>query len=118
MNALPTPHGAATAHQAFETVEALEDFMTEPSPELIADLANAPGDILILGVAGKMGPTLARLAKRAAPSGGSSALLASQALPPAPPWRRRASRPSPAISSTGMRLPPCRRYQTSCSWPA
>src|SRR5205085_10097337 len=43
------------------------DFMTMPSPALVADLAKAPGDILVLGVAGKMGPTLARLAKRAAP---------------------------------------------------
>jgi nucleoside-diphosphate-sugar epimerase len=51
----------------FESVEALEDFMTEPTPTLIEDLARAPGDILILGVAGKMGPTLARMAKRAAP---------------------------------------------------
>ncbi len=45
----------------------LEDLMTEPSPELVGDLARVPGDILILGVAGKMGPTLARMAKRAAP---------------------------------------------------
>ncbi|MGE0425587.1 MAG: NAD-dependent epimerase/dehydratase family protein [Reyranellaceae bacterium] len=51
----------------FETVEAMEDFMTTPSPAVVADLAKAPGDILVLGVAGKMGPTLARLAKRAAP---------------------------------------------------
>jgi nucleoside-diphosphate-sugar epimerase len=51
----------------FESVAALEDFMTEPTPALVEDLARAPGDILILGVAGKMGPTLARLAKRAAP---------------------------------------------------
>ncbi len=51
----------------FGSVEELEDFMTEPTPELVADLAQAPGDILILGVAGKMGPTLARMAKRAAP---------------------------------------------------
>src|SRR6266540_3648744 len=51
----------------FESVEALEDFMTAPTPALIEDLARAPGDILILGVAGKMGPTLARLARRAAP---------------------------------------------------
>ena len=41
--------------------------MTRPSPELAADLARAPGDILVLGVGGKMGPTLARMAKRAAP---------------------------------------------------
>ncbi len=53
--------------KGFDTVEALEDFMTQPSPELVADLARAPGDILVLGVAGKMGPTLARMAKRAAP---------------------------------------------------
>jgi nucleoside-diphosphate-sugar epimerase len=48
-------------------VEALEDLMSRPSPELARSLANAPGDILILGVGGKMGPTLARMAKRAAP---------------------------------------------------
>jgi nucleoside-diphosphate-sugar epimerase len=51
----------------FESITALEDFMTEPAPELVADLAKLTGDILILGVAGKMGPTLARLARRAAP---------------------------------------------------
>lgn len=51
----------------FETVEALEDFMTEPTPALVADLARVDGDILVLGVGGKMGPTLARMAKRAAP---------------------------------------------------
>ena len=41
--------------------------MTTPAPELAADLDRLSGDILILGVGGKMGPTLARLAKRAAP---------------------------------------------------
>jgi len=42
--------------------------MTEPSAALVADLERAPGDIIVLGVGGKMGPTLARLAKRAAPA--------------------------------------------------
>ncbi len=51
----------------FESVEALEDFMIAPSDALVADLAATPGDIMVLGVGGKMGPTLARLAKRAAP---------------------------------------------------
>ena len=41
--------------------------MTRPTPELESDLVRASGDILILGVGGKMGPTLARMAKRAAP---------------------------------------------------
>ena len=53
--------------ERFVSVAALEDFMTAPTPELVADLASVPGDILVLGVAGKMGPTLARMAKRAAP---------------------------------------------------
>ena len=52
----------------FDSVEAVEDFMTAPSDALIADLARTPGDIIVLGVGGKMGPTLARLAKRAAPA--------------------------------------------------
>jgi nucleoside-diphosphate-sugar epimerase len=58
---------SALLPQRFENVAALEDFMTRPSAALVADLAGLQGDILILGVAGKMGPTLARLAKRAAP---------------------------------------------------
>ena len=41
--------------------------MTAPTPALVEDLRRLDGDILILGVGGKMGPTLARLAKRAAP---------------------------------------------------
>jgi len=49
-------------------VEQLEEVMTRPSPALVATLNSLPGDILVLGVGGKMGPTLARLAKRAQPS--------------------------------------------------
>ena len=41
--------------------------MTRPSQALVDDLAKVTGDIMILGVGGKMGPTLARMAKRAAP---------------------------------------------------
>ena len=51
----------------FEDVAALEEFMTRPSPELAGDLARAAGDIMVLGVGGKMGPTLARMARRAVP---------------------------------------------------
>ena len=51
----------------FDDVESLEDFMTRPSPGLVADLATVDGDLMVLGAGGKMGPTLARLAKRASP---------------------------------------------------
>ena len=53
--------------QRFEDVAHLEEVMTEPTPGLVADLARADGDLMVLGVGGKMGPTLARMAKRAAP---------------------------------------------------
>ncbi len=53
--------------ERFEDTQALEEFMTRPAPALIADLAAVDGDVIVLGVGGKMGPTLARLAKRAAP---------------------------------------------------
>ncbi|HUR88379.1 MAG TPA: NAD(P)-dependent oxidoreductase [Ramlibacter sp.] len=52
----------------FEDVAQLEDAMSSPSEALVAELAKVPGDIMVLGVGGKMGPTLARMAKRAAPA--------------------------------------------------
>ena len=52
----------------FATTEALDDFLTLPSAALAATLESVEGDLVILGVGGKMGPTLARLAKRAAPA--------------------------------------------------
>lgn len=52
---------------SFANDELLDDFMSAPDPDLVRDLAAVDGDILILGVGGKMGPTLARMAKRAAP---------------------------------------------------
>ncbi len=57
----------AQLQKNFSGVEDLDDFMTTPSAALVEDLANIDGDIIILGVSGKMGPTLARMAKRAAP---------------------------------------------------
>lgn len=49
---------------SFSGVEDLEEVMTRPSAGLQADLASL-GEILVLGIGGKMGPTLARLGKRA-----------------------------------------------------
>ncbi len=48
-----------------KTIEELEEFMSAPSEALIKDLERIDGDILILGVGGKMGPSLAKMAKRA-----------------------------------------------------
>ena len=45
----------------FRDVEHLEEVMTTPSAALIAALENLPGDIIVLGVGGKIGPSLAQL---------------------------------------------------------
>src|SRR4051794_3322550 len=52
----------------FEGTAELEDALSCPSPELTRTLARVPGDLMVLGIGGKMGPTLARMAKRADPS--------------------------------------------------
>lgn len=52
----------------FQNETALEEFMTRPLPGLAEDLARTPGAITILGIGGKMGPTLARMARRADPA--------------------------------------------------
>lgn len=46
-------------------IHALYQKLLKPSDALVSDLARLDGDITILGVGGKMGPALARLAKQA-----------------------------------------------------
>ncbi len=43
----------------------LEDRLSEPTPDAQAAIASLTGDVLLLGVAGKMGPSLARMVRRA-----------------------------------------------------
>src|SRR5438094_9362591 len=50
--------------------EELDALLTEPTEEVERALAAVGGDLLILGVGGKMGPTLAQLARRAVERGG------------------------------------------------
>ncbi len=52
------------------TVAELEDRLSEPTPGVIKALRALPGDVMFLGVAGKMGPTLARMARRASDAAG------------------------------------------------
>jgi len=54
--------------ERFETEQALDDYLAIPSRELIDDLGRLDGDLMILGVGGKMGPTMARLARNALPA--------------------------------------------------
>jgi nucleoside-diphosphate-sugar epimerase len=56
-----------TLPETIADIAALDDLLCRPSQALIDDLTKVDGDIMILGVAGKMGPTLAGLAKAALP---------------------------------------------------
>ena len=47
------------------TNEELDERLSRPTPGVLQSLQKVPGDIVILGVAGKMGLTLARMARRA-----------------------------------------------------
>ncbi len=57
----------------FATETELEEKLSEPTPEAIAALASLSGDFLLLGVAGKMGPSLARMVRRALDARSNSA---------------------------------------------
>jgi nucleoside-diphosphate-sugar epimerase len=56
-----------TLPETIPDIAALDELLCRPSLALIDDLRKVDGDIMILGVAGKMGPTLAGLAKAALP---------------------------------------------------
>jgi nucleoside-diphosphate-sugar epimerase len=56
--------------EQIETVEALDDILTEPQPALVEYMTTLTSPLVILGAGGKMGPTLARLARRAAEASG------------------------------------------------
>jgi hypothetical protein len=59
-----------TAVDPIQTEEQLDDLLSEPTPGVLATLSRLEGDLLILGVSGKMGPTLARMARRASDMAG------------------------------------------------
>ena len=52
-------------------IEQLDALLSEPTPLAIETLARLDGDLLLLGVGGKMGPTLARMARRAFDAAGA-----------------------------------------------
>ncbi len=51
-------------------MEQLEELLSRPTPELIAAMGRIEGDLIILGVGGKIGPSLARMARRASDAAG------------------------------------------------
>lgn len=61
---------AATFPGAPDTVAELDDLLSDPSAGAIETVAKLEGDYVVLGVGGKMGPTLARMIRRAVDAAG------------------------------------------------
>jgi nucleoside-diphosphate-sugar epimerase len=65
-------HSAHSLPDRIEDVAALEELLSRPTPGVIDAMRRLPGDIVLLGAGGKMGPTLARMARRASEVAGVS----------------------------------------------
>ena len=59
--------------ESFADVEALEEHLSRPTSGVVETLRRLPGDVVILGAGGKMGPTLARMVRRGLDAAGGGA---------------------------------------------
>ncbi len=82
--------------KTIETLAQLDEVQSRPTPALIAMMRRVEGDVMLLGAGGKMGPTLARMARRAADAaGGRREVIAV------------ARQPLPELEAHGVRSLPC-----------
>lgn len=58
--------------RSLSNLEELEDVLSTPTPGVVETMRRLSGDILFLGVGGKMGPSMARMARRASDLAGIS----------------------------------------------
>src|ERR1035441_7776694 len=61
----------AAVADTIQHLEQLEDRLSEPTPEVVETLRRLEGDIIVLGVAGKIGPSLVRMTRRASDLAGT-----------------------------------------------
>src|SRR5688500_17016587 len=67
---MATAQPAQSDVDSITSVEQLEELLSEPSDAAVRAMGAINGDVILLGVAGKMGPTLARMAIRASQAAG------------------------------------------------
>lgn len=65
MGKIPSRAPSHASMKPIHTNEELEDELSRPRPGVLDALRGLGGDIIVLGAGGKMGPTLARMARRA-----------------------------------------------------
>jgi hypothetical protein len=65
------PHGSVThLPDRIRDLEHLDELLSDPTPLVVDVMRRLQGDIVVLGVGGKMGPSLARMARRASEAAG------------------------------------------------
>jgi nucleoside-diphosphate-sugar epimerase len=69
---MSVPENRLQSLPSVKDVEQLEDVLSQPTPELIEMMGRLEGDVIVLGACGKIGPTLARMARRATDAAGKS----------------------------------------------
>jgi nucleoside-diphosphate-sugar epimerase len=67
---MPPPPVSGT--KSIESIDQLELALSEPTDQVVEMMRRLPGDIVLLGVGGKIGPSLARMAKHATDLAGVS----------------------------------------------
>lgn len=63
---------SVSSDQEIQGVPQLEERLSRPTPGVVKMFADVPGDFVVLGAAGKMGPSLTRMIQRGAEAAGSS----------------------------------------------
>jgi nucleoside-diphosphate-sugar epimerase len=71
------------------TEEQLEELISSPGEEVISMFSRIDGDVMFLGIGGKIGPTLARMAKRACEAAGVKKRMIGVSLFESPEQRKK-----------------------------
>src|SRR5690606_33856589 len=64
---MSNPVAAGQLPATIENEEVLEELLSRPPQWLSDKLGSLEGDFIVLGIGGKVGPTIARMARRACP---------------------------------------------------
>jgi len=65
------PNADLAETQTIRDVQQLEEMLSRPTPELADMMGRLEGDLILLGAGGKIGPSLARMARRACDEAGA-----------------------------------------------
>jgi nucleoside-diphosphate-sugar epimerase len=94
------PHQSPFTVPLIESEPDLDSLLSTPTPELVQALSGWEGDLLILGAGGKIGPSLAAMARKAMAESGKAARVIGADLFPTPAARK-------ALEANGIEAVTC-----------